>query len=272
MSGPVVEAALTTLALGWRLDRRDGVTLGFTSHDRDLTVAGLRYRARPGMLPSALRQGDGFQVATLDVAGTLSDAAIRAADLDAGRWDGALCRLYLIDWAAPEAGLLLLARGELGDVTRRDSGFTAELRGATALLERPVVERTSAECRADLGDRRCRIDLAPRTRVARLVAIDEAGLTADTAEPVPNAYGFGRLRWLDGANAGLWCAVAASSGTRLTLRAAPRAPAVAGERLLLVEGCDRTFATCRARFGNAANFRGEPHLPGHDLLARYGTR
>jgi len=27
--------------------------------------------------------------------------------------------------------------------------------------------------------------------------------------------------------------------------------------------------TCSARFGNAVNFRGEPYLPGNDLLTRY---
>jgi hypothetical protein len=38
----------------------------------------------------------------------------------------------------------------------------------------------------------------------------------------------------------------------------------------LREGCDHTIATCASRFGNAANFRGEPFVPGNDLLARYG--
>ena len=37
----------------------------------------------------------------------------------------------------------------------------------------------------------------------------------------------------------------------------------------LIEGCDKSLATCAARFGNAANFRGEPYLPGMDLLTRY---
>jgi hypothetical protein len=37
----------------------------------------------------------------------------------------------------------------------------------------------------------------------------------------------------------------------------------------LREGCDHTIETCTSRFGNAANFRGEPFLPGNDLLARY---
>jgi uncharacterized phage protein (TIGR02218 family) len=40
-------------------------------------------------------------------------------------------------------------------------------------------------------------------------------------------------------------------------------------RVRLTEGCDKQLATCRDRFGNAVNFRGEAHLPGNDLLTRY---
>ena len=40
-------------------------------------------------------------------------------------------------------------------------------------------------------------------------------------------------------------------------------------RVRLVEGCDKQLATCRTRFANAVNFRGEAHLPGNDLLTRY---
>lgn len=34
-------------------------------------------------------------------------------------------------------------------------------------------------------------------------------------------------------------------------------------------GCDRALATCRDRFGNVANFRGFPHIPGNDFVLRY---
>ena len=44
-----------------------------------------------------------------------------------------------------------------------------------------------------------------------------------------------------------------------------------GSRAILREGCDHTFSTCSARFGNGRNFRGEPFLPGNDLLSRYPT-
>ena len=84
-----LERALTTLAFCWRVERRDGVCLGLTSHDRDLVIAGLVYRSAPGMLPSAVSVSDDFDASTLDVAGALTSDSIGEADLAAGRWDRA---------------------------------------------------------------------------------------------------------------------------------------------------------------------------------------
>jgi uncharacterized phage protein (TIGR02218 family) len=56
----------------------------------------------------------------------------------------------------------------------------------------------------------------------------------------------------------------------LTLAEAPDIEIAGPIQVELSQGCDRRFATCRERFGNAVNFRGEPHLPGNDLLLRYG--
>ncbi len=266
-----LQGDLTTMALCWRLDRADGVTMGFTTHDRTLTVGGVPYSASPGMLPSAVRQSDGFDVDTLDVDGALTANAITADDLAVGRWDGAVLSLFAVDWSDPAADPLPIARGEIGDVSIKDGAFTAELRGPTALLERPVVEQTSPDCRAALGDKRCRIDLAFRQRMARVVAAEGALLTLDTAEPSAGAYAYGRLRWLEGTNAGLVAPVATSDGVTLSLRDPPAFAVAGGELVELTEGCDRRFETCCNRFSNGENFRGEPFLPGNDLLTRYGT-
>ncbi|MFL6789431.1 MAG: phage BR0599 family protein, partial [Sphingomicrobium sp.] len=53
------------------------------------------------------------------------------------------------------------------------------------------------------------------------------------------------------------------------LRTAPSSAVAIGTPLEIIEGCDKRLETCSARFANAANFRGEPHLPGNDLLTRY---
>lgn len=267
----IVDHDLSTIAFCWRLQRRDGVCLGFTTHDRDLTVADLPYRATPGMLPSAIARSDGFDADSLDVAGALTSAAISAGDLAAGRWDGAWVTIFIADWDDAAGAPVPLARGTLGDVSMAGNGFTAELKGPTAALDRPVVEQTSPECRAQLGDKRCRVDMAARTRIARLTAvIAEDVLDVDTAADA-NAYRYGRMRWISGANSGLDSAIFSSDGARLTLREPPPFAATAGDLVEIIEGCEKSFATCRDRFANGVNFRGEPHLPGIDLLTRYGA-
>lgn len=264
-----LERDLATVAFCWRLERRDGIALGFTTHDRDLAIGGLVYRAAPGMLPSAIGLSDGFEAEALDVTGALTSDAIAAADLAAGRWDGAAVFVFMVDWEAPGAESFAVARGELGEVTVKAGAFEAELRGPAALLDGPVAEQTSPECRARLGDRRCRVDMAGRTRLTRIAeAAAEDAVTVETAGS-GNEFGGGRLRWLGGANSGLESALLRSDGALLTLHEPPPFPPAAGDLVEIVEGCDKLLATCAGRFANALNFRGEPHLPGTDLLTRY---
>lgn len=266
----IIDGDLTTLAFCWRVERRDGAAVGFTTHDRDMSIGPLVYRATPGMLPSALSLSDGFDANMVDIGGALSSDAISESDLKAGRWDGASVRIFLADWRDPEAEEVPLARGTLGDVAIEGGGFTAELRGPTALLERPVVEQTSPGCRAELGDTRCGVDMAGRTRIARVMeAVSDEVIELDGAPAAAGAYRYGRLRWISGANSGLESAVLGSTGGRLTLREPPPFSPEAGDLVEIAEGCDKNFETCIARFANAANFRGEPYLPGMDLLTRY---
>ncbi|HUD93435.1 DUF2163 domain-containing protein [Sphingobium sp.] len=271
MSGGLDEP-LCTLAFCWRIERRDGVTIGLTSHDRDLAIGGLIYRAAPGMTPAAVRSGIGLDGEDSDVAGALSSDAISEADLMAGRWDAAALELRLTQWEAPGALWLLLARGEIGAVSRKGASFSAELIGAAAVLGEPVAPSTSPDCRARLGDRACRVDMAGRRRVVAAASVEGAtvavsGLAAGIL--AAGIYAFGTLRWMSGANAGLVQAVVDNDAGGVTLADPPAFAVEAGTLALLVEGCDRQLATCAARFGNVANFRGEPYLPGMDLLTRY---
>ncbi len=41
----------------------------------------------------------------------------------------------------------------------------------------------------------------------------------------------------------------------------------AGRRFIVTAGCDKQFATCQAKFANAVNFRGFPHMPGNDFVS-----
>ncbi|WP_439532102.1 DUF2163 domain-containing protein [Polymorphobacter sp.] len=262
-------APLTMLVLCWRIVRGDGVALGFTSHDRPLTVGGMRYEHAPGISPSAVVSSDGLEIDTMEVAGALSASAITATDLLAGRYDGAAVELFLVDWRAPDAGRHALARGRLGAVEAGDgpdAGFVATLLGPTAALQATAVESYSPECRAALGDRRCRVPLRGRVHRAAVGASDGDRLSVIAGGVVTADLVEGRVRVLDGALAGIERRVIAADDEVLVLDL-PIA-LEHGTRLELLEGCDKRFSTCVSRFSNGANFRGEPHVPGGDLLMR----
>ncbi len=263
-------APLTALAFLWRLERGDGVAIGFTSHDRDLVRSGFRYRAAPGLVPSAIERTDGLEIDSVDLGGALTSDALTDDDFRAGRWDGAGLWLYAADWEDANAPPVLIARGELGAVEIRDGAFSVSLRGPVALLDQPVVEVTSPECRAVLGDRRCRVDLAERRVRTKVMSVNGDMLTLED-RLAEGDFAFGQLRWVDGDNAGLRTSILANSGSGVTIREAPTFTVAGPVAVEIMHGCDKRLATCAGRFSNAINFQGEPHLPGDDLLTRYGA-
>ena len=54
----------TTRARAWALTRADGVVMGFTDHDRDLSFDGITFRAGTGMTASAIAYGDRIDLYT----------------------------------------------------------------------------------------------------------------------------------------------------------------------------------------------------------------
>lgn len=265
---------LTHLALCWRVVRTDGVALGFTTHDAPLEIEGLRYASAPGMTPSAIAVSDGLDVDTMEVDGALSAEAITAGDLAAGRFDGATVRIFMVDWQDLAAGRLPLARGRLGEVTRRLAGnggsFTAVLRGPTADFEATAIESYAPECRAELGDARCRVDLAMHTRLSRVAGIvDQQTFELDAAAGAIDGFANERMRALEGANAGIDARIAAAGGATIELFEPLPFGLAIGTRVEIRAGCDKRFETCAGRFANAPNFRGEPHVPGGDVLTRF---
>lgn len=261
---------VTSLAILWRIARRDGVIFGFTSHDRDIAVDGVAYRAVPSFLPSAFVSSAAFEAGDIELSGMLTSSAVTEADLAAGRFDFARLTVSVMNWRQPGDGMAALATGTLGAVRWEDGAFRAELHTDSARFEQVVTESCSPECRADFGDRRCRVDLAKHRVTAKVASVagrsefSGAGLVS-----APNWYAYGRLRWLTGANAGVSADVFSSSGTSVQLKEPMRAAILPGDLFTLTAGCDRRFSTCTGKFGNGVNFRGEPHVPGLDAMLSY---
>ena len=258
-------------ALCLRLDRADGTALGLTSHDRALTVAGFSYAPHPGLSVSSIRLSGDWRAGGLDLTGGLDSDAIAADDLLLGRWNNARLSVMRVDWRNPDAPAIPLFTGRLGAVQMVGGQYSAQV-----LEHRPDIAgaarmpRTSPGCRARFCDDACGLNAARFTVRAEVSAIDGAAiiLSAIPAGRLPDFIG-GRLRWIDGPMRGVWADVAAVQDGALILSEAPMVLLDPPVQVDLVEGCDHRLSTCATRFGNAVNFRGEPHLPGMDLITRY---
>lgn len=260
---------LEGVATFWRIYRRDGVTLGFTSHDRDLTFEGIRHRAAPGMQPSAIRLSDDLSADSAEVEGALSHDAISQRDLSAGLFDAAQIQIGAVNWETLEHDVLY--SGHLGQVEFQRGNFTAELKSAKSLLEQDLVPRTSPTCRAEFCGPQCKLPASKFSSIAVIAAIDHATNTISVAGIDPALFIDGQVRFLDGSQCGLVFGIIQATESELVLDRPIDAGMAAGMPAILRQGCDHTLATCSARFGNTINFRGEPFLPGNDLVARYAV-
>lgn len=269
MSHAFFTLELEGVATFWRIARADGVTLGFTTHDRDLWFDGVLHRAAPGLHPAAIRRSDDLADDAAEVEGALAHDTIRDADLLAGRYDDARVIVGAVDWTTLQRQTVFT--GTLGRVSLDANGFAAELRSAKAQLDLQPAPRTSPTCRARFCGPGCNLNPARFTIETQVTGIDRdrgaVQLNVTDLEP----YAFGELRWLDGPQAGQRQQLRLVENGWLTLDVLPADETAAGTAVALREGCDRTIATCASRFANAVNFQGEPFLPGNDLLARYPT-
>ena len=136
----------------------------------------------------------------------------------------------------------------------------------------------SPACRAALGDARCGVDLVEHS-VSGEVAVPESLLQFTDAgrDEESGLFDHGKMTFSSGANAGLSMEVKhyqkLVSGGRFTLAMPLPYALEAGVSYSVSKGCDKSLGTCHSRFGNVANYRGEPLVPGLDrMLETAGTR
>lgn len=99
--------------------------------------------------------------------------------------------------------------------------------------------------------------------------------TGGTVTPLGGTSGYfdgGVITFTSGLNNGLSMEVTSyTTGQMVLVQPMPYAVAV-GDTYSLIAGCDKTFPTCRDRFANVLNFRGEPYVPGVDSIIQVGRR
>lgn len=262
-----IRSEVSTLATCWRMTRRDGVEMFLTDHDEDLLFQGNTYLAMLGFNRTAVETKLDLSVDNLELLGVVDPSLVSIEDVEAGRLDFAEMRVFLVNWADPDGhGPIDLRYGTLGEVRTTDSGlFVAELRGITQPYNQVQGEVTTPECRAMLGDHRCKVDLTNH-QWEGVVDFATTRSVFSVVDASPANFNDGLCKFLSGANEDKTLEVATLVGNEVTLKFPAPLPIEPGAQIRLVQGCDRRPSTCRDRFGNIVNFRGEPFLPGRKVF------
>ena len=260
----MIEEQLITLCTCWYVKLQGGQEYGYTSHDSDLSINGLTYKSSAGLTPTAVSASLGAQPGSADMHAIDDPSAQIIEDFLSGRYDGAEVEVFLVDPNAPEDGRVVLQHGKIADIEIQGSKLRAALKGLLEQLAMTsVVEVSSPACRATLGDGRCKVDLSSYAVSGSITSLDSQTVFYDSNNNHADGWfnqGKVVLQGGEECEINTW----SKSEHKFTLFLPPRTTLQQGMSYTAYPGCDRSLATCRDKFSNVANFRGEPYLPGRD--------
>lgn len=266
-----IAAEATSLARLWRVTRKDGAQLFFTDAVKEITFNSNTYRSDVSFTSSAIftsRSAANLQNLTITV--NTDDTAFAEGDIRQGKYLSATATISVVDYTHPEWGELVLFDGIFGQLQ-----LTNQHTASIEIVPNSVigngnsigVENYSATCRANLGDVRCKFDITGARTTFTVVSANGGSVVADEFTQPQSYWTLGRIEWLTGDNTGTKSDVQSCNPdtTTVFLLSAPLKAIQAGDTGYIYPGCDKQLQTCRDKFNNVLNFRGEPHMPNGTL-------
>lgn len=260
-----LDQSSTTLTWCWKAVRRDAQIFGFTTHDKDLVINGVTYKASTGMTASAAQAKVGMAVDNMEITGFLGGPDVTAADMRAGVWDGCEITVYMVNWADVTQSMPVQG-GKVGNISMHDEIYVAEMLSLTSALQSTVGRVCTKRCDADLGDTRCGINLAAWTVTGTVTSVVDNQTFDGTFLP---AVAGGLITWTSGLNNTQSMEVSTLGASTIGLILPMDYNVAVGDAYSISAGCDKNLSTCLNAFSNVLNFRGFPHIPGPDKVLAY---
>ncbi len=256
-----LQSGTTTLCHCWRITLRSGEKLGFTDHDESVVFDGTSFEAQAGFTGTEIHSSTGLSVDNLEASGALRSGQLDEARLNAGDYDHATVEIWRVNWQ-DTSQRILQRKGHLGEVTYGQGHFTAEVRGLAHLMNQPKGRLFQFGCDAMLGDARCGLTVA--NVPSSITAVRENSFDVSSLGTFADDW-FTRGVLQFSAARSFTIKRHFASG-RIDLWHPPKFAVNVGDAVTLQAGCNKQFSTCTAKFSNAINFRGHPHMPGNDFV------
>lgn len=143
------------------IEREDGTLIRFSELERDVTVDGHVYVPGEGIALASLPTELNGTSSRMDMELIAVDGGtIDFDDLRDGVYDSAAVTVRVFNWQQVSLESSIIFKGNFGSIQMTDQNVaTVEIVGILAQAQALVTEQYSPVCRADLGDRRCKVPI-----------------------------------------------------------------------------------------------------------------
>ena len=274
----IVSAALKTaiangtIATFVKITRLDNTVLGYSDHDKEITLDTVTYTPSPALQRISMNLRNNAEVSNQEFLGTW-DVDLDEEDLKNGLYDDASIDVFRADWSGGTTDTVIIFRGTLGLIQWTDEGFRADIHSKMQQLQKQIGLIYTSKCRHKLFEQNDNTNVGACT-LAALSFQRNSTVTNNTSKiqfdsfdlspAVDNDWAAnGRLIWTSGLNAGTEYTIKShTTGAEETfVLFLPTVFSINnGDSFTVSAGCDKTFDTCKTKFSNQVNFGGFPHI------------
>ncbi|WP_255586066.1 DUF2163 domain-containing protein [Wolbachia endosymbiont of Mansonella perstans] len=203
----------------------------------------------------------------MEIEGILNSDDIKEEEVLSGKYDFANIEIFLMNYKDLSQGRVNIYSGIFNKITLNSGRFIVEIRGLAAKLERSIAKLYSLVCKAQFCDGRCKADAKKLSRISTITKVIDTRRFEDTNFVENDGYyKHGLVKFSDSATHSAFEAIVKEHRNKVvTLFTSPPYQISAGDKYLIFVGCDKTFSTCKNKFYNIINFRGEPYVPGFEF-------
>ena len=287
-----LQSGNTTMAICMTvIPRSGGNPINITTHEEMLTVDGVQYWPLPGFNESAFESTSDFAVDSLEVTLPLGEGFVSFEYAEYGFLGGSEYFIFALNFLDPSMGVIKLRRGRIGKVTVLSNGpvnktegvARLELRGLLHLMNTADTAVYSPLCRATFGIGSgdptirywCGVDGTKWTyfmTVNQMVGDKRREFRSYSITHYEPLFKHGKITWASGKNVGIVSSIVDHSWDIVRFLVPTPYEIAVGDTGWIQAGCDGTFLTCKNKFNNAQNFKGEPHVPGETYVHDWSTK
>lgn len=271
----------STYCYCWIITRSDGFKMGFTNHDRQLTIAGVNCTPFIPFESTSTTKTAELNVDNIETKSITNDFYVDETDIRRGLYDEAVRDIYLYDWLN---GTIVsqVFRGNFGDYTlgylpTGSRTYNFQTISTTERLNNSISKKTTSICpykflSQGASGEACNRVIDSSVRIATVLTgvvnshVLQLGFGLDNW----SGYKYGELQFANGNFSQRTFYIEEAQGLNVTISEDLPYPPDIGCDVILTRHCDGSVAACRD-YNNLPNYGAYSKLPGIDIVGSNPT-